>query len=248
MTKMKYMNYEMNGTIELKNTGRALTGSGFKDWKSKRPRIEAGGLNFTYSLDQFHIHWGLNDSVGSEHAIGSEYYPAELHLVHIREGHDFQSASKLPNGIAVVAVLIEKSHDLIANRFAHIGEEFRKLKHVGNKAKLEKFSPEIMLPWNSEWFYRYEGSMTTPGCEESVIWTVLQKPIAISQDELDLLRELQNEKNVTSRTYRPAQPLNGRRVLAHSEFYYEAYMSGKTSSHASTFLVLVIFFTIFVAV
>uniref|UniRef100_A0A8R1EGS1 Carbonic anhydrase n=1 Tax=Caenorhabditis japonica TaxID=281687 RepID=A0A8R1EGS1_CAEJA len=181
---MKYMNYEMNGTIELQNTGRALTGSGFKNWKNKRPWIEAGGLKFKYSLDQFHIHWGLNDSVGSEHAIGSEYYPAELHLVHIREGYDFQAASKLPNGIAVVAVLIEKSYDILANRFSQIGEDLFELKYVGNKTKLEKFSPEILLPSDSEWFYRYEGSLTTPGCEESVIWTVLQKPITIAQEQV----------------------------------------------------------------
>ena len=33
-------------------------------------------------------------------------------------------------------------------------------------------------------YYRYKGSLTTPGCHESVTWTVFEKPIDISQAQV----------------------------------------------------------------
>lgn len=31
-----------------------------------------------FVLDQFHFHWGLNDSIGSEHSINGERFPLEV--------------------------------------------------------------------------------------------------------------------------------------------------------------------------
>lgn len=41
-----------------------------------------------------------------------------------------------------------------------------------------------LLPSDRKVFYRYEGSLTTPGCDEDVIWTVFEKPIKISQSQV----------------------------------------------------------------
>jgi carbonic anhydrase len=43
-----------------------------------------------------------------------------------------------------------------------------------------------LLPDSTESFFRYNGSLTTPGCNEDVIWTVFETPIAISVRQVTL--------------------------------------------------------------
>jgi hypothetical protein len=63
-------------------------------------------------------------------------------------------------------------------------------------------------------FYRYDGSLTTPPCYESVIWTVLQEPLKISLEQLQTFRDLHDEKNKTMKTtYRPVQELGKRKLF-----------------------------------
>uniref|UniRef100_A0A8R1HR45 Carbonic anhydrase n=1 Tax=Caenorhabditis japonica TaxID=281687 RepID=A0A8R1HR45_CAEJA len=211
--RMHFLNYDMDGIIELSNTGRTLFASGFEKWQHKQPMIQGGGLRHRYKLAQFHLHWGQNDAVGSEHALGSLHYPAELHLVHVREGLTIKEALSRPDGLAVVGVFLTKTTDPIANNFSPISEKLHDLKHSGNKTELKNFRTKYVLPLDTEAFYRYEGSLTTPDCSEAVIWTIIAEPLAISSHQLHLLRQLHNKELIKSdKNYRPLQPLNGRRV------------------------------------
>lgn len=65
-------------------------------------------------------------------------------------------------------------------------------------------------------YYRYDGSLTTPPCYESVIWTVLVDPLKLSLAQLQAFRYLHNHEGKSiENTYRAVQPL-GTRLLFRS--------------------------------
>lgn len=45
-------------------------------------------------------------------------------------------------------------------------------------------SIESLMPGDTSKYYRYNGSLTTPGCYESVIWTVFREKLPISYDQV----------------------------------------------------------------
>jgi carbonic anhydrase len=65
-------------------------------------------------------------------------------------------------------------------------------------------------------YYRYDGSLTTPPCYESVLWTVLIDPLKLSLSQLESFRYLHNHQGkAIENTYRTIQPL-GTRLLFRS--------------------------------
>ena len=75
-------------------------------------------------------------------------------------------------------------------------------------------------------YWTYEGSLTTPPLFETVTWIVFKKPMTVSKDQLDTMRNLKCNASCTGRilstfnyedipmtdNYRPPQPLNERIV------------------------------------
>uniref|UniRef100_A0A8C9SXY7 Carbonic anhydrase 4 n=1 Tax=Scleropages formosus TaxID=113540 RepID=A0A8C9SXY7_SCLFO len=48
--------------------------------------------------------------------------------------------------------------------------------------KITNISDDLLNGVNLSKFYRYNGSLTTPTCDEAVVWTVFQEPISVSKD------------------------------------------------------------------
>uniref|UniRef100_A0A672RE09 Carbonic anhydrase 4 n=1 Tax=Sinocyclocheilus grahami TaxID=75366 RepID=A0A672RE09_SINGR len=72
--------------------------------------------------------------------------------------------------------------------------------------------PEV----NMTSYYRYDGSLTTPGCTEAVVWTVFENPIPLDREQLRAFSTLKfNDGNPMVGTFRPVQPRN-RRVVYRS--------------------------------
>ena len=51
---------------------------------------------------------------------------------------------------------------------------------------MEDFRVKDLLP-DTEEYITYEGSMTTPGCEETVTWLIYNKPMCITQADVGRL-------------------------------------------------------------
>ncbi|XP_019297410.2 carbonic anhydrase 12 isoform X3 [Panthera pardus] len=143
------------------------------------------GLRSRYSAAQLHLHWGnQNDPHGSEHTVGGKHFAAELHIVHYNSDlyANASTASNKSEGLAVLAVLIEMgsfnpSYDKI---FRHLQD----VKYKGQEVLIPGFSIEELLPERPDEYYRYKGSLTTPPCHPTVLWTVFRNPVQISQEQL----------------------------------------------------------------
>lgn len=103
-------------------------------------------------------------------------------------------------------------------------------------------------------YYRYDGSLTTPPCYESVVWTVLQIPLKISAEQLHAFRSLRdNRYELMPNTYRFIHPLGARKLLRsfpskelNNEFERRLFRSANAGQHPSFRLsILVLLFTFF---
>jgi carbonic anhydrase len=66
--------------------------------------------------------------------------------------------------------------------------------------------PNDLLP-RQRGYYRYEGSLTTPPCSETVEWLVIGEPIEVAHGDIELFAKLY------PMNARPVQPRNRRFIL-----------------------------------
>ncbi|KAM4038935.1 carbonic anhydrase 12 [Anomaloglossus baeobatrachus] len=142
---------------------------------------------FRYIAAQLHFHWGsLVGHEGSEHCVGGKKFAAEMHIVHYNSKYaDVGTAMEVSDGLAVLGVLIEigsfnSAYDNIISQLAHI-------KYKGQAFQIPGFNVRHLVPESLDEYYRYEGSLTTPPCNPSVLWSVFRNPIFISEEQLLLL-------------------------------------------------------------
>ncbi|XP_031166757.1 carbonic anhydrase 4-like [Sander lucioperca] len=178
--------------------------------------ISGGGLPTTYKAVEFHMHWGNNERPGSEHTIDGEQYPMELHIVHIKNDYtDVPTALADPEGVAVLGFFFETSNRT-NQMYNPIISALPSITALDSETPLESISLAQLIPpvKNLTSFYRYKGSLTTPECNEAVIWTVFESTIPLSMDQLTAFSEVQfKDGTPTVGNFRPVQPLNGRQVF-----------------------------------
>ncbi|XP_073258842.1 carbonic anhydrase 7-like [Porites lutea] len=202
----------LNFTVSNNGHGMvvSLTGSDYV--------VSGGGLVGSFKTIQFHLHWGPNEDKGSEHEMNGKSYPAEIQFVSCNTNYpNVTEALKNPNGLAVLGVFIEVEGD----------DDNTAWSFLDFAANVTKYQSSVvvpasdfavfnnMLPASKSDYYRYNGSLTTPTCNEVVTWTVFKDAVKISKRQIDLLRKLENrDGKPLTKNYRPPMPLNGRTVKA----------------------------------
>lgn len=236
LTPITLSNYRSTIGIEwqLSNNGHTVTATLVRGDMS----ISGSGFSDTYKVAQFHLHWGSSSRVGSEHLINSKAYPMELHIVHYGASYkSLSSAVTEPNGLAVLGFMFEISTTDNPN-LAALVNGLSMIKYKGNGTTMASFSLRDMLPESLDKFYRYSGSLTTPGCDESVVWTVFTNTIPISESQIQKFRQIMSsDKDPVTKAdlpmvnnYRPPQPINGRVVYANFRLDPDAAVSVKASA------------------
>jgi carbonic anhydrase len=145
-------------------------------------------LGRRYELVQFHFHRP------SEERINGRQFDMVAHLVH----------KDLDGRQAVVAVLLDR------------GSAQPVVQAVWNNLPLEK-GEEVaarvvidlnhLLPQDRRYF-TYMGSLTTPPCSEGVLWMVMQQPVTLSAEQIDIFARLY------PMNARPIQSVSGRLIKA----------------------------------
>ncbi|XP_063171904.1 carbonic anhydrase 15-like [Candoia aspera] len=185
--------------------------------------ITRGGMRDTYRAFQFHFHWGDLKRNGSEHYMDGIQFPMELHIVHMNTKYKTVSEAKEhPNGLAVLSFLFQIS-DTDNTNYNTVVASLRNISRAGEYVDMAStFSLSNLLPSLASLskYYRYQGSLTTPNCEEVVIWTVFEEQIPISRSQLNAFVDTTYFKNLAGmpqkmiNNFRPLQLLNGRTVYA----------------------------------
>ncbi|XP_076435190.1 carbonic anhydrase 1-like [Babylonia areolata] len=196
-------------TVEVKYGGNPIT-------------IRGGSLPDDYLLDQFHFHWGASDDVGSEHRVDNKIAPMEMHIVHHMKKFNKSVSAVNPYGLAVLGFFFQ-----IGDHNSGFDQLLSNFPDVIYKDAHKSITPfhlwDLVSTVNQSYYYRYFGSLTTPPCYETVIWTLFKDKITISQDQLNTFRTLLSRKagdvsgeedEYISDDFRPLQPLHERSVTS----------------------------------
>lgn len=146
--------------------------------------IENGGTitvdGVDYKLVQFHFHGK------SEEKINGKQSDLVAHMVH---------KSSFGN-LLVVGVLFNEGKTANAMLDTVV-------KGVGTSGTM---NPAALLPKDTEHYFHFMGSLTTPPCSENVKWYVMKEAQSATKAQIAAMRKYYDHN------YRPTQELNGRKI------------------------------------
>ncbi|CAF1238949.1 unnamed protein product [Rotaria magnacalcarata] len=207
-------NYNEEFNFTLSNDGHTMVVT----YNGPKLLLNGADLNGNYQFVNFHLHWGPNENVRSEHQVNGIKYTGESHFVY----EDFET-----HQIAVLAFLMKSQpylinkkykklyHDeyLTTNQWYKYFDASQNLVQENDSVTIE-LNLSLLMGNNLVDFWRYNGSLTVPPCTENVIWTVFKQPIYVFDYEFETFRD-----DLLFESYRGPQSLHDRQI--YRSFQYE---------------------------
>lgn len=208
------------GPLLIHNNGHSVSMSVPKDALKKNerlPYIFGGKLHDEYEIEGLHFHWGDKNNRGSEHLLNDIRYPMEMHIIHRNRRYaTVPEALKHEDGLCVLGFfyqISEHESDVLTNIVRNISyiEEYNKTVLLNSTFSLSSLLGNI----DTDRFYMYRGSLTTPPCSEAVRWVLFPDTLPLSISQIQAFRQLSNgiEGSVLVDNYRSLQPIGNRRVF-----------------------------------
>ncbi|XP_042910978.1 carbonic anhydrase 1-like isoform X2 [Parasteatoda tepidariorum] len=202
------------GNVTIENIGSAIL-----VWPQDgvERSVMVDGEKFT--LLHVAFHWGNETHKGSEDSINGRKFTISANLIHQNNG----------KSVSVVAFLEERRrlnsalYNILSVKeaFQYEGQKFEGEIQLSNRNSHRQGKIYLGdLIDNNCPFYRYEGSLSFPPCDEGLTWMECRKPKTVNRNQMNQLFSLYSVKEGTPdadkchllNNYRPAQPLNGRKV------------------------------------
>ncbi|XP_039294501.1 carbonic anhydrase-related protein 10-like [Nilaparvata lugens] len=133
---------KVSGT--LLNTGQSLVFRVDKDLKH-HVNISGGPLAYRYQFEEFYIHYGIVDQVGSEHKIGGQSFPAEIQLYGFNADlyHNMSEAQHKSQGVVGISLMVQIG-EKPNKEFQTITSTFKKVTWKGELTIFSILFPDII--------------------------------------------------------------------------------------------------------
>ncbi|XP_011874489.1 PREDICTED: carbonic anhydrase 9-like [Vollenhovia emeryi] len=169
--------------------------------------------NRQYEMEQLHFHWGIKNNRGAEHVLNGVRYPMEMHIVHRNMAYsNISYALRHEDGVVVVATLFQlqdEDNELIRSLISELADVQWARTELSVNVSLALAS---LIPSNTDIFYTYKGSLTTPPCSEAVTWIIFATPVPISFRQINTFRKLSNGEETLGDNFRLLQDIGQRKV------------------------------------
>lgn len=218
--------YELDITGEVIHTGRHFT---YQVREGLKPYISGGPLDSKYVFDHMDFHIGSTDSQGSEHELDGVQSPGEIQLI-FYDGDAFAkfsdaAASTASDALATVSYMVKTDSTTADNAdlkeitdlvLANAVEALSMTSGSGKKWTSIVLNFEKIFGLSVDDYYYYDGSLTSPSCDENVKWILSNKKVELSSAQMTLLRAIMEDSTdmpeLMTDNYRPTQALGTRTV------------------------------------
>ncbi|CAF0772925.1 unnamed protein product [Adineta steineri] len=144
--------------------------------------ISGGPLQYKYRPVEIYIRLSpptIGDEIpkGSEHQIDNRSFHGEIQLVayNIDLYKDYAQAQTSPKGIAILSSMLMLGGDATA-QLRYVLQQAESLNNTRRPSDIQLYNLDLkeLLAFSSE-YMTYEGSLTWPGCFESVTWIIFNR-------------------------------------------------------------------------